>query len=95
MTQMQVAGVAAGVVHNAQGIHSDPQLKHRGHFWQLDHPEMGKHACSGTSFKLSKTPAKPQRPAPCLGRHTEYVCTHFLGMSDEEFIELMGEGVFE
>ena len=34
-------------------------------------------------------------PAPCLGEHTEYICTRMLGMSDNEFVELMQEGVFE
>jgi hypothetical protein len=34
-------------------------------------------------------------PAPCLGEHTEYVCTEILGMSDEYFLELMQKGVFE
>jgi crotonobetainyl-CoA:carnitine CoA-transferase CaiB-like acyl-CoA transferase len=34
-------------------------------------------------------------PAPCLGEHTEYVCTRILGMSDEEFVDLFTEGVFE
>jgi len=30
-----------------------------------------------------------------LGEHTEYVCTEFFGMSDEEFVELIADGVFE
>lgn len=29
------------------------------------------------------------------GEHTEYVCTKILGMSDEEFVELLKAGVLE
>jgi len=34
-------------------------------------------------------------PSPCLGEHTEYVCREILKLSDEEFIELLIDGVFE
>jgi benzylsuccinate CoA-transferase BbsF subunit len=73
----------------------DPQLGHRHHFWYLNHPEMGPCAYDGPPFKLSETPAELRMPAPCLGEHTEYVCTKILGMSDEEFVELLADGVFE
>jgi len=35
------------------------------------------------------------RTSPCMGEHTEYVCTEFLGMSHEEFAELSGQEVFK
>jgi crotonobetainyl-CoA:carnitine CoA-transferase CaiB-like acyl-CoA transferase len=94
MNLMQAAGVAAGVVKNNKSIHEDPQLKHRNHYWVLDHPEMGKCTYDGPSFKLSKTPAQLTMPGPCLGQHNHYVYTHILGMSDEEFVQLMEEGAF-
>jgi hypothetical protein len=34
-------------------------------------------------------------PAPCIGEHNHYVYTEILGISDEEFVELLSEGVFE
>ncbi len=95
MNRMQIAGIAAGVVQSGKDLIEDPQLEHRHHFWYLDHPEMGRCAYDGPPFRLSKTPAELRRPAPCLGEHTEYVCTKLLGMSDSEFVELLAEGVFE
>jgi crotonobetainyl-CoA:carnitine CoA-transferase CaiB-like acyl-CoA transferase len=95
MQNMQAAGVAAGVVQSGKDLIEDPQLKHRHHFWYLDHPEMGKCAYDGPPFHLSETPGELNRPAPCLGEHTEYVCTQILGIPDEEFIGLLAEGVFE
>lgn len=48
-----------------------------------------------SSLELSATPAQGYMLGPCLGEHTEYVCTKILGMSDQEFIELVQAGVFE
>lgn len=95
MTRMQEEGVAAGLVENGKDLHEDPQLKHRHHFWFLPHPEMGMTVNDGPSFRLSDTPAELSRAAPCLGEHTELVCREMLEMSDEEFVELLADGVFE
>jgi len=95
MQQLQYAGVPAGVAQTGEDLHNDPQLKHRQYLHQLEHPEIGWHSYDGLPFKLSKSPSEFRMPAPLLGQHTEYVCTKFLGMSDEEFVKLMAEGVFE
>ena len=71
----------------------DPQLIHNHFFHELDHPEMGK--CSfyhGPLFELSKTSYELGRP-PLLGESNEYVYTKILGLSDEEWVELITEGV--
>lgn len=95
MAMMQESGVPAGVVATAEDVCNDPQLKHRHHFQELDHSVLGRHNYEATSFKLSKTPGSPSRAAPCLGEHTYYVCTKILSISEEEFVQLLSEGVFE
>ena len=95
MAQMQSAGVPAGVVKNAADIYDDPQLRQRNLFWALNHPDMGLFTHLGQGFELSKTPARAYMPSPRLGEHTEYVCTKILGMTDQEFVELVGAGVFD
>lgn len=95
MSLMQEAGIAAGVVETGEDLHRDPQLKHRQHFQILDHPDMGRCTHSSLAFKLSKTPSKLRMSAPLLGQHNEYVCANILQMSDEEFVELLQQGVFE
>ena len=94
MAWMQEAGVAAGLVENAEDIFADRQLRERGFFQMLNHPEIGAMRHPGQPAKLSKTPAELNMPGPCLGEHTEYVCTSLLGMSDEDFVRLHKEGVF-
>ncbi|GAI22328.1 unnamed protein product, partial [marine sediment metagenome] len=49
---------------------------------------------AGMPVRLSKTPYEMRR-APFLGEHNEYVFVQSLGMSDEEFAQLMAEGVLE
>jgi len=95
MYALQSANVAAGVVRNNEDLFQCPQLKSRGYYWTLHHPEIGEYRCEAPPFKLSKTPAQPQRPGPCLGEHSELVYTSFLGMSDEEFVDLVQEGVIK
>ena len=95
MTMMQTAGVAAGVVQTGEDLlEHDPQLKYRHFFWELDHPEAGKHRVSRQAFVLSKCPYQVRR-APLLGEHNEPVLKKLLAMSDAEFTELMVEGVVE
>lgn len=94
MIKMQEAGVPAGVVQDAADIiERDPQLKERGVLVPLKHPTLGVFGHSTPPFKLLKTKAQ-MRTSPCLGEHTKYVCTEFLCMSNEEFLELFQEGVF-
>jgi benzylsuccinate CoA-transferase BbsF subunit len=95
MELMQKAGIAAGLAETGEDLHKDPQLKHRQHFLKLKHPEMGFTSYDAPSFRLSKTPAELNMPGPCIGEHNEYVYTKLLGMSDDEFLELLSEGVFE
>jgi crotonobetainyl-CoA:carnitine CoA-transferase CaiB-like acyl-CoA transferase len=94
MSRLQSAGVAAGVVQDEEDIMDrDPHLRYRGYCPDAEHPIMGRFRQNGFPPRLSLTPARARR-APCLGEHTEYVCTNFLGMADEEFLDLLQSGVF-
>jgi benzylsuccinate CoA-transferase BbsF subunit len=95
MELLQKEGVPAGSVLKNRDVYDDPQLSYREQFKTLSHPEIGNYPAEGPPFKFSRTPARLERPAPCLGEHTFGVCTEFLGISDEEFSQLMAEGVLE
>ncbi len=94
MYMMQAAGVAAGVVQTSKDIAEDAQLRHRNHAVLVEHKEVGPTYFENHSFRLPKCPAK-LRPAPCVGEHNEYVLKNFLGMSDEEILELVSADAFE
>jgi benzylsuccinate CoA-transferase BbsF subunit len=95
MNTLQALSVPAGVAKNMEELFADPQLIHRGHFITTDHNEMGKYTTYTPALRLSKTPPELERPAPCMGEHNYQFYTESLGMSDEEFVELFSEGVFE
>ena len=92
---MREHGVPSGIVKSPEEMHRDPQLRHRGHYAALEHPTMGTRTYDSPAFRLSKTPGGPWKAAPLLGEDTERVLKGTLGMSDEEFTELLVDGVLE
>ncbi len=94
MTLMQQAGVPAGVVKTNEEMFEDPQLTHRDYFQRVEHLEIGQCYQQAWPIRLSESPIEI-RPAPCLGEHNEYVFTRILGLSDQEFVDYLNDGVFE
>ena len=95
MKLMQDGGVPAGVVETGEDqLEHDLQTKHRGFFQELDHPRLGKHHAMTSPFQLSKMPCVVER-SPLLGEHNEYVLKEILGLSDEEVVDLVINGVLE
>ena len=92
MEILQSAGVPAGMVNDSRDLFDDPQLRHRGHFQWLDHPEIGPYATDRSELNLSLTPGSLDTPAPLLGEHTEYVLRELIGLSYEEFRSLEDDG---
>jgi benzylsuccinate CoA-transferase BbsF subunit len=92
---LQEAGVAAGVVQDGSDLDKDPHLRHRGFFRKLEHPDgIGGFTYSGMPAQMSATPYRITR-APMLGEDNEHVYTRILGMTDEQFVEYIGGGIFE
>jgi benzylsuccinate CoA-transferase BbsF subunit len=73
----------------------DPQLLHRGHFVEVPHEIHGTTVVEGSRFKLSRTPARIERPGPTFGRDTQYVLETILGYGPERIVELAAAGVRE
>jgi crotonobetainyl-CoA:carnitine CoA-transferase CaiB-like acyl-CoA transferase len=94
-TMLQARGVPAYAVRTMHEITADPQLVHRGHFVQLDHPTHGKTTVEGTRFRLSRTPARIAGSAATMGRDNQYVLETILGYSEERITELVAAGVVE
>ena len=89
MTQLQTAGVPAGVVQDiADMVDQDPQLRERGFYVPLEHAEAGTALYDGLVARLSDTPGAISRPAPLLGEHNEYF-RELLGLSEEELDQLI------
>jgi benzylsuccinate CoA-transferase BbsF subunit len=92
---LQKAGIPSGPVQDASDIvDRDEQLRDRQSFVRLIHPVIGECNHPVPPVKLSKSPADV-KTSPCLGEHNEYVLTQLLGVPDEEYIELLNEGILE
>ena len=93
--KLQASGIRAGIVNTMRDIYSDPQLKHRRQWVELEHPEIGKMHYQRPPFLLTKTPSGPARPDPLLGEHNGYFYQELLGLSEKEYQELTAEGVID
>jgi crotonobetainyl-CoA:carnitine CoA-transferase CaiB-like acyl-CoA transferase len=91
---LQARGVPAHEVQNSTETWRDPQLRHRGHFVELEHPALGKFTIEGSRARLSRTPAEVRRPAPSVGQDNAYVLKTTLGYDQERITELALGGVF-
>jgi benzylsuccinate CoA-transferase BbsF subunit len=89
------AGVPAGAVARAEDLFSDEQLRHRGAFRRLDHPELGEHAVLAAPYRIDGVASGPHAPFPSFGADTLRVCRDVLGMSDDEIAASHAAGAFE
>jgi crotonobetainyl-CoA:carnitine CoA-transferase CaiB-like acyl-CoA transferase len=71
----------------------DPNLRARGFIGPIDHPEAGTTLLPGRPWKFSAAPAAPLRPSPCVGEHSREVLREELGITDDEYAELVAAGI--
>jgi len=91
--RLQAAGLDAAPVLDLGDLHDDPQLAHRRHFREVEHPVIGRHPAEMNAIGFSETPADIRTAAPKLGQHTAHVLRELLGMSADEYASLEQKGV--
>ena len=89
---LQRAGIASTPVLNGPQLVDDPQLRHRGFFVDIDHPEIGVKASAGIPLRFSETQLH-YGSAPLLGEHNREVFTELVGVPPEEFEQLVQDSV--
>ena len=92
MHTLQNQGIAAGAVLDQSEVMSDPHLKERQCYVEIDHPEVGVRPYARSPWKMSRTP-QPAERAPLLGEHNGYVLGELLGLSEQEIAELEKEEI--
>jgi len=93
MSELQAAGVEAGIVQNFRDLLGDPQLAHRQHFVRIAHPRIGDLVFERAGFRLSESPGALKTPGPDLGADTLSVLTEILGLSRQEAAKLVADGI--
>jgi crotonobetainyl-CoA:carnitine CoA-transferase CaiB-like acyl-CoA transferase len=71
---LQQAGIDAAPVLDLGDLHEDPQLAHRRHFREVDHPVIGRHPAEMNAITFSDTPGDIRTPAPKLGSTPSTCC---------------------
>ena len=90
---LQAARIAADVAMTNQDIAEDDDLRRSGFHVLREHPEVGTRLHLGIPWQMSDTPCSVQRPAPCLGQHTDDVLRRVLGYDEAKIAALRTAGV--
>ncbi|KJK16924.1 CoA-transferase [Burkholderiaceae bacterium 16] len=82
------AGVPCGPIHRVDQVFADPQVKHLGVAWPMQHADLGDVALVGQPMRLSRYPRDlPPQPAPHQGANTDDILRE-LGYSAAQVDEL-------
>jgi benzylsuccinate CoA-transferase BbsE subunit len=94
MEGAQLRRIPYAMLRPPEALVDDPQLKARGFFPTVKHPELGKtFQYPGGPFFFTKTPWRISRRPPLLGEHNEEVYRKALGMSAQQVAALREAGV--
>ncbi len=86
--RLQRAGLAAAVVENLEDLWRDPQLRSRGGYREVVHPDIGWRELPASPDQIALGLPRTTRPGARLGADTTAVLQAWLGLSDEEIDEL-------
>lgn len=92
LAKMEQAAVPFGPVQSVREFAQDPQVKHNGTLFDVEHPEAGIMRFIRYPGHLSATPACLHRFPPRLGEHNSELLVE-LGYDDEAIASLRGSGV--
>jgi crotonobetainyl-CoA:carnitine CoA-transferase CaiB-like acyl-CoA transferase len=88
---LQAAGIAAGPQLDNELLASDPHVRARGWLQPLTTAEAGTHLHIGHAFR--GVPQAWRRGSPALGEDNEYIYRKVVGLSDEEYDNLVAAKV--
>lgn len=91
MDLLEQADVPAMPMHDFESVLDDPHLKEIGFFQALEHPSEGRIRAMAPPVTLSRTPARPSRPAPRQGEHGVEILRE-AGFSDNDIASLTASG---
>ncbi len=91
--RLQRAGVAAGVVQNAEDLANDPQLLANDFFTSLKHPVIGEIKTDTTPINFKNYPKASLKASPLLGEANQYVFGELLGMPQTAIRSFVRQGI--
>jgi crotonobetainyl-CoA:carnitine CoA-transferase CaiB-like acyl-CoA transferase len=92
--RLVAAGVPAAAASNAHRVMPNPQLEARAFFQTMVHPVTGKARYPGFPMRFAGFGSALHRsPPPTLGQHNREILCDELGLSEQEFSELLATQV--
>ncbi|KWX20144.1 hypothetical protein AFM11_31870 [Mycolicibacterium wolinskyi] len=95
VTELANAGVPAGPVNSSKDMLDDPHLSARGFWESVQHKVIGEVPMFHLPFRLDDGDRPSMSPPPLLGEHTREVATSVLELTDDEYEELVADGLFQ
>jgi crotonobetainyl-CoA:carnitine CoA-transferase CaiB-like acyl-CoA transferase len=94
MEGAQLRRISYAMLRPPEALADDPQLNARGFFSTVEHSELGRSfRYPGGPFFFTATPWRISCRPPLLGEHNREVYQQELGISDQQFEELVKAGV--
>jgi crotonobetainyl-CoA:carnitine CoA-transferase CaiB-like acyl-CoA transferase len=90
--KLQHVGLAAGPVQDGEDLWRDVQLRARGAFVEVVHPDIGLVEYPGAPHRLGGSSRPSASRGPRLGEHTEAVLGEWLGLGEAEIEALRESG---
>jgi crotonobetainyl-CoA:carnitine CoA-transferase CaiB-like acyl-CoA transferase len=90
---LQMAGIASGVVQDAEDLSRDPQLMARNVFVQLQHPVLGETISSRSPIRFEEDSTVGWKAAPLLGEDNRYVFLKLLGLTESDLSSYAEKGI--
>ncbi len=84
MLSLQSRGIAAGVARRPFDLLTDPHLRARGFWRQVERPFIGTHYQTAPPFREGIDPYPLRRPAPTLGQDNDAILGERLGLDRNE-----------
>jgi len=91
--RLQQAGIAAGVVQNAEDLANDPQLTAGKFFTSLNHPALGEVTTDTYPVNFNNCGKATWKASPLLGEANQYVFEELLGMKKDTIQSYIDQGI--
>ena len=93
LDQLNAHGIPCGPINSIDAVFANPQVRHRGMQFELEHPVAGKVASVGNPIKFSETPVSYDKAPPMLGQHTDAVLSELLELDAKQIKQLRAESI--
>lgn len=93
MQRLQAAGVAAAVVQRGSELSTDPALRERGFWLDIDRAVVGRKPHPLTAWRYDEARAPIRWPSPVLGEHNHHVLGKLLNLSKADIQALEANGI--